>query len=212
MLKVPLTKQELEHLAAVIAELEHKTSGEMRLMIVRSSTRRGYLNALLWFLMLALALSILWLERHYMIWAADWWLLPVIFLGTLVLAALLSRWPVVARLASPAADLRHHSLLRAELEFHREGLGATRDRTGILLFISMLERQAVVLADKGIAGHLEPSTWNEVVATLLEGPKTGRWAEFLEKALRQCGGMLAQHFPPRADNKDELPNHVIIKE
>ena len=79
------------------------------------------------------------------------------------------------------------------------------------MFISLLEHQAVVLADKGIASRLEANIWNEVVATMLEGPRTGHWADCIEKALRQCGSVLAEHFPIRPGDHNELPNLVIIK-
>lgn len=212
LLKVPLTKEELRHLSSVISELEKKTTGEIRLMIVRSSSAQGHLRYLLWFLYSTMALLTLWLERHLLIWVADWWLVPAVILVTFLLARFTEGVPFLARAFSSDEDLRRQTLLRAEAEFHREGLGATQGQTGILLFISMLEHQAVVLADKGIAAKLNPSVWQDVIATLLEGPKTGRWAERLEKALRHCGALLADHFPAGPVNKNELPDHVIVKE
>ncbi len=212
LLKVPLSQAELDHLGHVVAELEKKTTGEIRLIIVKSSSHHGHLLRQVWFMLSTLALFGLWIERHLLIWTADWWLVPAVFLLTFLLAYALSRLPWMARTMAPVEDLNRQALLRAELEFHREGLGATSGKTGILLFISMLEHQAVVLADKGIAERLNEATWAEVVATMLEGPKSGQWAGPLEKALRQCGALLAQHFPAQLGDKNELPNHVIVKE
>ncbi len=211
-LQVPLSRNELEHLSRVVAELEKKTTGEIRLMIVRSSSAQGHLRYLLWFLYSTLALFGLWIERHLLIWVADWWLVPLVVGLTFALAWLTEGLPILARAFSTDEDLRRQALMRAEAEFYREGLGATQGRTGILLFISLLEHQAVVLADQGIAARLNESVWREVVATLLEGPKSGQWADRLEKALRQCGALLAEHFPAGHVNKNELPNHVILKE
>ncbi len=196
----------------MVAELEKKTTGEIRLMLVRSSSAQGHLRFLLWFLYSTMALFGLWIERHLLIWVADWWLLPLVCLGAFALAWLTEGLPFLARAFSTDEDLRRQAVVRAEAEFHREGLGATQGQTGILLFISLLEHQAVVLADKGIAGKLGESVWRDVVATLLEGPKSGQWADRLEKALRQSGALLAEHFPAGHVNNNELPNHVIIKE
>jgi len=209
--KIPLTEEQLKHLEKVIVELEKKTSGEIRLMIVERSTSASRVLPTLFAVLATAALIIVWLERHMLIWAAQWWLLPAILAGAAALAWVLAKLPFVIRLVLPAGDLRKKALIRAELEFYREGLAATRDQTGILLFLSLLEHQAVVLADKGIAAKLDSKIWKEVVETMLEGPKTGRWAESLEKALRQCGTVLATHFPIREGDHNELSNLVIVK-
>lgn len=208
--KIPLNQEQLNHLEKVIVDLERKTSGEIRLMIVESSLPRSVFPTLFGWLT-AFAFFAVWMERHYLIWAADWWLVPALWAVTAGLAFGLARLPSVVRLMTPNAELRAHALTRAELEFYREGLGHTADKTGILLFLSMLEHQAVVLADKGIAAKIEPAVWDEVVATMLEGPKTGEWQDRLEKALRTCGGVLASHFPIRPGDHNELSNLVIVK-
>lgn len=211
-LKVPLSQKELEHLAHVVAELEKKTTGEIRLMIVKSSSELGYLRYLIWFMLMTVSFMGIWVERHLLIWTADWWLVPAIVAFTFAIAFIASCFPFVARALTSDESLQRQVLHRAEVEFHREGLAGTAEKTGILLFISMLEHQAVVLADKGIHQKLGEKTWKEVVETMLEGPKTGAWAASLEKALRQCGALLSQHFPAKANNNNELPNHVIVKE
>lgn len=207
----PLNASELKHLAGVIEELEHKTSGEIRLMIVRRSTIHS-LFSMLFGWVLCLGLLIMWIERHQLIWLAHWWWLPLMAVGSALLAWILSRSAFVLRMAVPAGELSAQVVRRAELEFYHEGLRETQDRTGILLFISLAEHQAVVLADEGIAKKLKPDVWNGVVATLIEGARSGRWCENLEKALRDCGGYLATHFPHGATNRNELSNTVIVKD
>lgn len=210
--KVPLTQTELEHLEKVIVELEHKTRGEIRLMIVKSSVMTGHMFFMLFGWLASAMLLFIWVERHHFIWLASWWLVPLALIVTALVAWLLCRVPAVIRAVTPVRDLRRQATLRAELEFYREGLGATQEQTGILLFISLLEHQAVVLADKGIASRLDAGIWNDVVSTMLDGARTGHWAERLETALRQCGAVLIQHFPIRPGDHNELPNLVIIKE
>ncbi len=209
--KVPLKQQELEHLEKVISDLEQKTSGEIRLMIVKSSIVTGHIFFMLFGWLASAVLFFVWIERHHFIWMASWWLVPSALVVTALVSWALSKIPAVIRAVTPVRDLRRQVVARAELEFYFEGLGATGQGTGILLFFSLLEHQAVVLADKGIASRLESNIWNEVVATMLEGPRTGKWADRLEKALRQCGALLAQHFPIEPGDRNELPNLVIVK-
>jgi putative membrane protein len=118
----------------------------------------------------------------------------------------------VQRLVTRPSVLAQWVWLRAELEFHREGLGKTIDRTGILILLSVFERRAVVLADKGINEKLDKNVWQEVIDSVVDGVKKGQLADNLELAIKQCGNLLAKHFPIKPDDTNELSNTVIVKE
>lgn len=212
MKKSPLSPNELDHLAKVIAEVERKTSGELRLMLVSRSSLTNHVFPLLTFIFCTLGLLELWYSRHYFLIEPRPWITLAIILGSTALAFILSRFNWVQRRMTWPADLDHQVAARAELEFHREGLGATTGKTGILIFISLMEHEAVVLGDKAIAAKLDNKVWSQVVATVLEGARTKKWCPKLEEAIRQCGDLLARHFPIQAGDKNELPNHVIVKE
>ncbi len=100
---------------------------------------------------------------------------------------------------------------RAQLEFHDEGLDGTRARTGILIMLSLMEHQAVVLADKAIASKLDAGVWKDVIQVVLSGARGGQWRAKIEEALRLCGKLLAENFPVQRGDVNELPNHVIVK-
>ncbi|MBX3021279.1 MAG: hypothetical protein KF799_06325 [Bdellovibrionales bacterium] len=214
-----LSQQELDRLAQAITEAEKTTSGEMRLIIVKNSTRASYLFPMLWLALSLLSLLVLWQERHAF-WLHEspivlhepWWLVPALLGGSGALAYGLSQIPWLKRLFIPKAEMAAAVWTRAELEFYREGLNHTDGATGILLFLSLFEHQAVVLGDKAIAQKLKPETWNEVIGHIVRGAKTKQWVEHLEKAIQLCGQHLRQHFPPQVGDKNELPNHVIVKD
>ena len=162
--------------------------------------------------MLALAaLVYLWSARHLLMLSDTTWILPIVLIGALAFGFLFSRIPSVRRQLTWGDDLEHQVLMRAELEFHREGLAKTKDQTGILLFLSLFERRAVVLADKGIASKLGPEVWAEVVEMITLGARKKKLREQLEKAIRRCGELLSKEFPIQPGDCNELSNRVLIK-
>jgi putative membrane protein len=96
----------------------------------------------------------------------------------------------------------------AALAFMDQGLASTRERTGILIHVSLLEHQVVVLADRGIAERVAPGTWDRVVHAILKGIREKRAEEGLRDGVQLCSDVLAEHFPPGADNPNELPDPV----
>ncbi|HEV7659977.1 MAG TPA: hypothetical protein VGO55_09045 [Allosphingosinicella sp.] len=86
----------------------------------------------------------------------------------------------------------------------------TRGRTGILLYLSLAERRAEIVADKAIADQVEPEVWGEAMTVLIDEVKAGRPGQGLALAIDRIGGVLAEILPPTRDNPDELPNRLIL--
>jgi putative membrane protein len=110
----------------------------------------------------------------------------------------------------PRKDQKLETERRAMLAFYEAGLSATEGRTGILLFVSFFERQAVVLADQGIARFCKPEDFQELVHDLVQGAKDHKLVEGFEKAIARCQGILAPHFPPLTSNPNELKDYLRI--
>lgn len=207
-----LTEKEKAHLAHVIGQWEMKTSGEIRLVIVGRSAVISHVPLLLWAVMVATTFLIHEVFRTHLLAWEQWWQWPVILIGEFILARWLAGFTSIQRRFTAPQDLHHQAWSRAELEFHREGLTQTKERTGILVFMSLMEHKAVVLADRGIADKVPTDAWEHVVATILEGARNKSWVTSLEKALNQCGEYLTTHFPVGQGDRNELPNTVIIKD
>jgi putative membrane protein len=94
-------------------------------------------------------------------------------------------------------------------QFFAQGLHHTEKRTGVLIFASVAERYAEIVADDGINGKVTQDAWDGAVAALVGGLKEGRAAEGFIAAIEQCGAILAEHFPPGALPRDELPNTLV---
>jgi putative membrane protein len=94
-------------------------------------------------------------------------------------------------------------------EFYTSGLYKTRDSNGVLIYLSCFERRVVVLGDKGIHEKMGDPHWSGVRDRIITGIKQGKAAEGICAAVESCGQALAEHFPLRPDDINELPDQVI---
>ena len=207
-----LTADEIKKIESLIAGAERRTSGEIVPVIVRESVKKEpptlVFSSLLVFIFFIYAESRLasWLE-----------LSDIIFIGcgvaiSAILGRLLSRLGPVRRVFARDRDLTRYAELRAELEFYRAGIGSTSGKTGILLFLSVQDRRAVVLADQAISEKLPQDTWDHVLRLLVGGIKNGKCFDGLKSAIQECGGILATHFPIAANDVNELTNRLIVRD
>jgi putative membrane protein len=127
-----------------------------------------------------------------------------------VLAALTVSIPPVRRALTPGS-LKTARVKRAAMEqFLGHGLHVTRDRTGVLIFAALAEHRVEVIADEGIYAAAPNAVWDEVVADLVGGLKADRIADGFVAAVARAGAILAEHVPPRGDDRNELPDRLTI--
>ena len=117
----------------------------------------------------------------------------------------------VRRALTPRGMKRDRVRQRAEEQFLAKNLHATRERTGILIYVSAAERMAELIADESIHAHVDDGVWAKAMAALTEGLKRGDTAGGFTAAIGQCADILADHFPARyGDNPNELPDAVVV--
>lgn len=202
------TDEELGKIESAIAEAEKKTSGELVALVVGASGQYKWIHWAWAF--------IGWLVASLVLWILDLsgsWSLPLLevlevqVVGAL-LGTLLSLWQPVRRLTLPrktAATRVHRECLA---NFVASGIQETRDRTGVLIYISELEHRVEILADKGIHGICGTGYWEEQVARIVTGLKEKKGCDAIVQAIGQIGDKLAENFPPRADDTNEVDNEV----
>lgn len=123
---------------------------------------------------------------------------------------LLTRIPALRRWATPRG-LRRARVRKAALQqFLAHGVHVTQDRTGVLIFAALGERQVELIADELIVQKVDDEVWADAVAALTRGLKAGRPTTGFEAAIEQCGRVLAAHFPPRPVNPNELSNRLVV--
>lgn len=117
--------------------------------------------------------------------------------------------PPIRRLLAGRGTMLRRAAGRAAEAFVSEEVFATRDRTGILIFISVFERKVIVLGDSGIHARIEGSEWNDLVTITVEGIRSGKPTDGLIHAIESCGQLLLSHgFSPSPENANELPDSL----
>lgn len=96
-------------------------------------------------------------------------------------------------------------------EFHRLRMMNTRDRSGILFFLLLKDREFYILPDIGITEKLPQSFWDELAKSTEEYFRNKNFYEGIIYVIRKCGEVLSQHFPRKVDDIDELSNKVEIR-
>lgn len=193
-----------------VAAAERLTRAELVPVLARRSAamRHAPVMAAL-ILLLALQVGGWSLGRTVLPWGHGAWLvLDALAAGLLGWG--LGRRPWLQRWLTPEAD-RREAVERAALNaFHAFGLDGTAGRHGVLLYVSLAEHQAVVLADKAVAAKVPAATWNRTCDLLLAGAAQGDLAGGYERALAECTAILKKPFPAKRKNPNELKDRLRI--
>lgn len=86
----------------------------------------------------------------------------------------------------------------------------TEDNSGVLIYVLLADRQVEILADRGIHRRVGDGVWQSICHEMESAFRAGRFRDGALAGVREVGHVLAAHFPPRADNPDELPNTAVI--
>lgn len=200
-----ITDDERLRIAESIKTAERKTSGEIVAVIATDSS--AYLHVpFMWAALIALLvpwpfIHFTWMTVHTI------WLLQLAVFGAL-LAVLFNRTLRFALV--PRSMKRERAHRRAVEQFLAQNMHTTDGRTGVLIFVSVAERYAEILADSGIDAKVPESDWKDIVDQLTTMIGDGRAADGFVAAVEAVGLRLAQHFPPGSVDPSRLPNHLIV--
>ncbi len=139
----------------------------------------------------------------YVAWAGS-----AALLGWLMVWGILHWMPLRLLLTLPAVKKR---MVHARaLDLFRVGTEArTKGQTGILIYLSLKERRAEIIADSAISDKVAPEVWGDALLALLKNTKNGQPGAGLAEAVRQVGAVLAEHIPRKDSNPNELPDRLI---
>jgi putative membrane protein len=209
------SESDLEAIRRATADGERRSSGEIVPYIVErvvDSDEARWAGAALGALGAALVAGIVHAFGGFWGGFGIWWIALPTFVGAGV-GYLVAGLEAVGRRLIPEDRLERAVDLRAKAAFLEEEVFATRERTGILIFLALFERRAMILADSGIHRSVPEDAWQGVVDDLISGIKAGRAAKALEEAVTVCGKLLEEHgVERRPDDEDELPDEPRIRD
>ncbi|HHV70950.1 TPM domain-containing protein [Brucella intermedia] len=197
-------------IAEAIRKAEAETSGEIYAVLARSSDDYFFAAGFVATCGILLASIVVAFLAHWY-----WFDVRLPMFGLAVLAAFLTAmlvlwvFPAIRMLLVPRRIRYKRAHLNALQQFLARNVHITEHRTGILLFVSMAEHYAEVIADAGINARVGQDEWNAIVATLIHHASRAQVAEGFVLAIGQAGLLLETHFPAGADNVNELDDHLI---
>jgi putative membrane protein len=198
--------EEKERIRREVEAAESLTSGEIATVVVDRSDSYREAEILAAILLAGLLAMICAVASGYV---SMWSYIPLVFLFFWPAKLLAAIRPQMGLTLLGRRRLAHAVRDRAERAFFEQGLYRTRDETGVLIFISILERKVWILGDRGINAKIPPEGWKDLAAQLAAGIKQGRACDALCSVISRCGEELAKHFPVRPDDTDELPDEPI---
>jgi len=209
------TEAQVAEVEAAVARAEKRTSAEIVPWVVAASdgyAEADWRGAMLGVLGALAVCAVAW-------WWPDWVVIePRVALGAPLAGAaagyLIARWVPAARrwlAGSQALDRR----VRAEAieAFVDAEVFATERRTGLLIFVSLLERRCLVLPDRGAAEALDQAVWSEMARRVSEGVRGGAPAAALSDVIDHFGDLLATAgLAGEREGANELPDRLRFEE
>lgn len=220
----PLSEADRTRIGAAVTAAESNSAGEIVTILAERSDEYREV-ALAWAALVALlALVALALAPDFYLglydrltgtWAKEWTPGRLFGLAALVAAAKFAgTWAILLwrplRLALTPGAIRHGRVHARAIALFRVGAERrTTGRTGILIYLSLAEHRAEIVADEAIASKVPAEVWGEALAAMLSEIRAGRMADGMIAAVERVGAVLAQHFPRSENDVNELPDRLI---
>ena len=224
MVMLPISAEDRGRIAAAVARAEKESDGEIVTVIAPRSD--AYHDVGLHYAVLAMLLVpaiwafvpqglVDWATARLLGWNAEIdreFLMGLLFVklaAVFLLVRLLLAWMPLRMLLTPKSTKAWRVRRRAVEIFKAAVAHRTEGRTGILLYLSLLEHRAEIVADAAIHSSVDPEIWGEAMVLLIEQVKAGRPGEGMALAVEKMGAVLAENLPRRHENPNELSDRLI---
>lgn len=202
------SENDLRRIRDAVTAAESQTSAEIIPYIVDRSDDYDDVPWRFGFFASLAVLGVFWILRTWTeIWSGLG--LPEIIISVLVFSsgmiALARRWHSLTRLLVGAEKMNYRCGQRAREAFLSEEVFATRERTGILIFVSLLEHHVIILGDSGISRKVSAKEWESITEGVVRSMKEKKAAEGIIQAIRAGAHLLVAHgLAKSADDRNEL--------
>lgn len=218
-----LTRDDEAKVAAAIRDAESRTDGEISAIVAPASD--SYNDVVLhWALLVALfPLAYCAAFPGLLVWGGSlftggWEEPPLRLLLTILLfktaivfliARVIFGIAAVRAVVTPAATKARRVRRRAIMLFRTGTEQRTASRTGVLLYVSLAEHRAEIVADRSIHARVDDALWGKAMAALLEAIRDDRPGDGMAIAIGKIADVLAEHFPHTGTDPNELPDRLI---
>ena len=221
---IRVTDEDRAKVAAAISKAEGSTAGEI--VAVETPISDAYHDVALHWALVPLFAVLAWAAWRPT--ALTWWydflfggwspdptqsqlltLLMVFAALKFTVALLILKWMPLRLFLTPAATKHRRVRRRAIAIFQAAAAGRTAHRTGVLIYLSLAERRAEIVADEAILKVTDEHTWGEAMTELIKEVREGRVGDGIVAAVDRVGAVLSEHFPRLADDTNEIPDKLI---
>jgi putative membrane protein len=199
-----LTKDDYDAVADAIREAEKRTCGQIVCVLAHASSAYAHIP-ILWSTLAALLTP--WPLIYFTPWSVE--RIFMVQLIVFLIAAVVFSWSRLRIVLVPRAVQRARAHRAALEQFVLRGISHTRNRCGVLIFVSLAEHYARIIADEGVAQKVHASEWQSAIDTLTMHIHDGRIAAGFVAAIERCGAVLAQHAPPDG-SANVLPDRLYV--
>jgi putative membrane protein len=187
-----------------IRAAEAHTAGEIYVVIAREADDFRFIPVL-WAALVALLVP--WPLHLLTYWSAGSILLTQ--MAAFVVIALALSHPEIRHWVVPPSIAAEAARKSAQAQFLSHGIHLTEERTGVLIYVAIVDRRIEIVADAGINSKVDQSSWNELTRKLIVAARRGALPDGLIEVIGRTGELLAEHWPPRPSNPNELPDRVV---
>ena len=221
---VRLTDSDRKKVAEAVAKAEGSTAGEI--VAVATPISDPYHDVALHWALVPLFAVLAWAAWRPT--ALVWWydllfggwspdptmsqlltLLMVFAALKFTVALLILKWMPLRLFLTPAATKHRRVRRRAVAIFKAAAEKRTAGKTGILIYLSLAERRAEIVADEAILKVTDDHTWGEAMTALLTDVREGRVGDGIVAAVERVGVVLSEHFPRSSGDINEIPDKLI---
>ncbi len=204
--------EDLERIRTAVKEAESKISGEIVPVFVEKSSLYTIANYRAALIGAALVFFLIVIFDRYVPTLAVYdpvLIFALVVLGGLIGAVKSQYINLVKRMMLSQSYMDQATRKRAQAAFLEEEVFNTRQRTGIMIFISFFEHEVIVMADKGISKVVEQKEWDAIVRTIIEHVKKGKVTDGIVSAISRCGQLLLEKgFVITHDDENELKDDL----
>ena len=199
-----ITELDRQRIISAIKDAEARTAGEIYVVI----DRERHEHAAASFLIAGVAALLVGWPAYLL----TSWSTPMILLvqaATFTVISVAGSCPPLHHLFVLPSFAADHARRTAETQFMAHGIHLTEARTGVLVYVGLVDHRVEIVADAGINNKVSQEEWNKMARELESAARQDKLPEGIVRVVARAGELLASHFPVLSGDRNELADRVV---